>query len=366
MDMINGKALCIGINKFKNYPENNLRGCVNDVENISKALLNIGISSENIYRLTDEQATKTNIINGLQYLVNESIKGNCSYIFLSLSSHGTRINSSIFPNSDVAAYVPTDVTASGNGWDPNYIISADEITQIISSVPTNVIFEAVIDCCHSGGIGIRDFDLQPNLKIRYLAPPSSPQTLSRSIIQVRSFRDTLSPENIDNHISWAACRNDQTAADAFINGTFNGAFSHSFCKTLNNSGYTLSRSSLLEQIQRTISQSFTQIPELHATPKQSSNPFGTYVETGATRMTGQNISTSNISIQNFPALFQLLWIIYKSLQPQPQPQPQPSSISTPSTRFIEMEGTAPSTGDKDLTNGDTISSTTDNPKKKSS
>jgi hypothetical protein len=318
MDMINGKALCIGINKFMNFPENNLRGCVNDVDNISKVLIDMGIPSENIYKLVDEQATKANIINGIRYLVNEAIKGNCSYVFLSLSSHGTRIPSIINPNSDVAAYVPTDVAASNSGWVPDSILSADEISDLISTIPSNIVFEAVIDSCHSGGNGIRDFDLQPNIKVRYLAPPVPPQVLSRGITQVRNLKDVLPAQHIDNHISWTACRSDQTAADAFIGGSFNGAFSHSLCSNLRSSENRLDRSSLLVHVQNTLVQSFTQIPELHCSPKQSSHSFGTVLQSGLGRVADQSTPFSDMSPQNMIPLIQILWIIYKNIISPPK------------------------------------------------
>ena len=60
----NKKALCVGVNQFKNYPSAALQGCVNDANEMSALLQKLlGFQSGDITVLTDAQATKANIIS---------------------------------------------------------------------------------------------------------------------------------------------------------------------------------------------------------------------------------------------------------------------------------------------------------------
>ena len=53
------KALCVGINNFKNYPQFALRGCVNHTKDMSNIInKGLGFDKSDITILTDEQATK--------------------------------------------------------------------------------------------------------------------------------------------------------------------------------------------------------------------------------------------------------------------------------------------------------------------
>ncbi len=86
------KALCVGINNYKNYPGSALQGCVNDtkdMENILKKYL--GFCAPDIVTLVDAQATKENIMNNLKDMVNGAKAGKYSYLVFSLSSHGTQV-----------------------------------------------------------------------------------------------------------------------------------------------------------------------------------------------------------------------------------------------------------------------------------
>ena len=59
------RALCVGINKFQNYPQAALNGCVNDVADIVSVLKRyMGFTDGDIISLTDDQATKANIMEG--------------------------------------------------------------------------------------------------------------------------------------------------------------------------------------------------------------------------------------------------------------------------------------------------------------
>src|SRR5262245_8379572 len=92
LNMGNRRALCVGINQFKNYPGSTLQGCVNDAQEMAQVLTKLlGFSAADIKVLADAQATKTAIISELGSMVNDAKAGKCNYLVFSMSSHGTQV-----------------------------------------------------------------------------------------------------------------------------------------------------------------------------------------------------------------------------------------------------------------------------------
>ena len=88
----NRRALCVGINKFKNSPSTALHGCVNDTRDMTSVLKGfLGLTSKDITTLTDARATKVNIMKNLQSMVAGAKAGKYGYLVFCLSSHGTQI-----------------------------------------------------------------------------------------------------------------------------------------------------------------------------------------------------------------------------------------------------------------------------------
>src|SRR5690349_15928196 len=115
--MSNRRALCVGINHFKNYPSATLQGCVPDANNMSSLLQKLlGFTSSDITMLTDTQATKANIIENLKTMVNGAKAGKYSYLVFSMSSHGTQVPdvSGDEPDRADEAFCPTDLAQAGN------------------------------------------------------------------------------------------------------------------------------------------------------------------------------------------------------------------------------------------------------------
>jgi hypothetical protein len=70
--MVGKKALCVGINKFQNLPQEKwLNGCVNDTADLITILKKyMSFADNEIVRLIDDQATKKNIMDNLTEMVN--------------------------------------------------------------------------------------------------------------------------------------------------------------------------------------------------------------------------------------------------------------------------------------------------------
>jgi hypothetical protein len=259
------KALCVGINKFKNYPGATLQGCVNDANEMSSLLQKqLGFTSSDIVQLHDDQATKANIISNLKSMVDGAKAGKYTYLVFSLSSHGTQVPDTNGDEPDRAdeAFCPHDLAQAGNQWDPNHVIVDDELRDLFIQLPSNVLLEVYLDTCHSG-TGLKAVDMLFDRKPRFLPPPSL--EAFHLVEGRRSHRlvDGLLEKGITHHLLWAACRADQTSADAHISGGWHGAFTYFFCKEMLASNNKLTRSQILAKVRSDLAAAhYSQIPQL--------------------------------------------------------------------------------------------------------
>lgn len=284
----NRRALCVGINLFKNYPSATLQGCVPDANNMSSLLQKqLGFTSSDITLLTDAQATKTNIINNLKSMVDGARAGKYSYLVFSLSSHGTQVPDLDGDEPDRAdeAFCPTDLAQAGNQWDRNHIIVDDELRDLFLPLPSNVLLEVYLDTCHSGS-GLKGIDMLLDRKPRYLPPPSLEAFKQLETRQPRTLTNRMLQKGIVHHILWAACRADQTSADANIGGSWHGAFTYYFCKVMLETNNTISRAEVLKRVRNYLAAGhYTQIPQLEteATNRQLKGLPETLMEAAAAR-----------------------------------------------------------------------------------
>jgi metacaspase-1 len=242
-------AVCVGINEFKSLPRSSwLSGCVNDANDISKALKKTGFTARNVKVLTDKQATKKNVMAALEEMVGKAKPGD--HIVFTFSSHGTQVPSqpgdTDEPDDLDEAFTCYDLKQGGEDWDRKTVILDDELRELFATVPEGVLLEVLMDTCHSG-TGLKDLDdIQQAMLLgrrpRFLPPPT-PRGLNRA----RSIRSAR-PRQVDRKalveltktkgksakpVLYAACRPDQTAADArFERNRPNGAFTYLFLKAL--------------------------------------------------------------------------------------------------------------------------------------
>jgi len=261
----NKKALCVGINQFKNYPAAALQGCVNDAGEMSTLLQKLlGFKAADITVLTDAQATKAAIISSLKAMVDGAKAGKYSYLVFSLSSHGTQVPdlSGDEPDRADEAFCPHDLAQSGNQWDKNHIILDDELRDLFIQLPENVLLEVYLDTCHSG-TGLKAIDMLLDRTPRYSPPPSLKAFLEVDSKRSRGLRRGLLEKGMLHHILWAGCRADQTSADANISGGWHGAFTYYFCKEMYACKNALSRADLLTKIRADLKKGkYNQIPQL--------------------------------------------------------------------------------------------------------
>ncbi|KAB8314425.1 caspase family protein [Tolypothrix campylonemoides VB511288] len=169
-------ALLIGINKYQ-YPEiNQLFGCVNDVELMSKILQeNFEFPSDQIAVLRDEQATRDGILAAMDALVDSV--GENDIVVIHYSGHGSQMTDREGDEKDGLdeTIVPYD---SGRSPNPNRDITDDEIyLRLLRLSEKTPHITLLFDCCHSGTIsrdpfGANERWVEPDLRPIEELPPS--------------------------------------------------------------------------------------------------------------------------------------------------------------------------------------------------
>ena len=264
--MAGKKALFVGINKFANYPQFTLNGCVNDATDMAALYKDLlGFKASEMTILKDTQATKAAIMAALKAMVADAKAGKLNYLVFSLSSHGTQMNDSSGdePDGKDEAFVPHDIAEKSGAWDPSHIISDDELHDLFAQLPDSVLLEVYLDTCHSG-TGLRGAEFGPHApRARYVAPPD--HEFGTKTARMRGF--TLKPRDAksiagQNQILWAGCKSNETSADAFFNGRYNGAFTYFFVKVTRDTQNKLARKDVVAQMRAQMKGKFAQNPQL--------------------------------------------------------------------------------------------------------
>ena len=272
------RAICVGINKFAKYPQFTLNGCVNDAKDMAALLKSLlGFKAAEVSVLTDAQATKAAIMAALKAAVADAKAGKLDYLVFSWSSHGTQVadTSGDEPDGMDEAFVPYDIDQKCNDWDPAHIITDDELHDLFVQLPPTTLLEVYLDTCHSG-TGLREAFSLHAPRPKFIAPLATPATDRQA--SVRGFlldRPETVPAKTkgakagttravagEHHILWAGCKANQTSADAYFSGRYNGAFTYYFCKVMNATQNKLSRKDVVAEMRKQMKTQFTQAPQL--------------------------------------------------------------------------------------------------------
>ena len=215
-------------------------------------------------------------------MVDKAKAGKLDHLVFSFSSHGTQVpdqNGDETVDHVDEAFACHDINQKGNDWDRDTVIVDDELNALIASIPKGVLVEVVLDTCHSG-TGLKDIDLLVGRKPRFLPPPTV-----KGVHRVAAKSDpkgyqelVRSTPTAQRPVLFAACKSDQTAADAYFDGRYNGAFTYFFLKALkpaSGNGSAPSRSSVLTAVSGSLrGGDFDQRAQLEATTKAKKAPFG--------------------------------------------------------------------------------------------
>lgn len=258
------KALLVGVNDY--VSSNDLRGCVNDVTNMRHILRTyLGFGNREIRVLLDRRATKGAILHRLEWLVRDSKPGD--FLVFHFSGHGSQIRDRD-GDEELLDGMDELICPSDMNWNDGYITD-DVLQKIFTKLPKGVLLEVFLDCCHSG-TGLREtLDRPPEqgpehpTQNRHLPPPwdiTARWEGEEDELEQRTFRTA---RQTVHHILWAGCKANQTSADAYINGDYNGAFTYYLCKHIRDSNARISRRELLDRARASLSyHGYSQVPQL--------------------------------------------------------------------------------------------------------
>lgn len=286
------KSLMISINA---YPDCPLRGCVNDTLLMYKGMAqNMGFKTDNMQTLIDSEATKKNIIVGLKKLVTGASEGDvllCHY-----SGHGSQVMVDDWTNTDEVDGRDEILCPFDLDWeDP---LRDHDLGAIVKTVPKGVKFVVILDCCHSG-TGLRNTIYADPTKAktnqdilnRFMPPPvsnvlSNPKAmldddlnfifddLSESTTQTNKNGFMIDTAKQGEAILISGCRDNQTSADAWINGRFHGALTYYLYKTLYDNNFEIPYGELIDKInEQLIDNGYDQEPQLECREEYFNNLF---------------------------------------------------------------------------------------------
>jgi hypothetical protein len=270
-------ALCVGINEFEHLPKSSwLQGCVNDARDLAALLqTGYGFAESDISLLLDSRATKERVMAQLDAMMDRAAAGELQHIVFTFSSHGTQIPDTSNDEADRLdeAFACYDINNTGDSWDPATVISDDELFTLFARLPDGVLMDVVLDTCHSG-TGLKSLDLLPGRRPRFLPAPTPRGVAATVFNDTRALRDLVKAGPGVKPVLLAACRADQTAADAFLDGRYNGAFTYNFIKAVTGDG-ALGRADILKLVSKGLrAGGFDQVAQLEGSTPARKAPWG--------------------------------------------------------------------------------------------
>ncbi|MGB7631572.1 MAG: caspase family protein [Candidatus Deferrimicrobium sp.] len=246
------KALLVGINRYPD-PRNELKGCVNDVRQVEETLkTRYGFPGDgNMRILTDARATTKAILDGLAWLAAGASPGD-SLVFHS-SGHGSQVPDR---NGDETTDRLDEILCPYDlDWD--HPLTDDDLADACANIPQGALLTVILDCCHSGTC-LREF--APDRQ-RFFPHPESPHSAKqRPRRPARRFGVSVTRTNA---VLIAACRDDQTSADAWIDGGYHGAHTYHLCAALATGARDLTYRALVSATGAALSRAgFDQVPQL--------------------------------------------------------------------------------------------------------
>lgn len=241
------RAFIVGINYVGSAAE--LRGCINDARNMEN-LLKKQMGFDEVKLCLENDATTAGIMNGLKWLVSGAVPGDV--LVFHYSGHGSQVRSNTEPDALDEIICPIDLD-----WKTR-VIKDDDLKAIFNTVPNGVNITIILDCCHSGsgldqadtlfsardllgGLGdstearslaVSELGLNPEEGIsRYLPPP--PEALAEIEEKEMHIREWKTSRDVNRTaLLIAGCLPNQTSADAYIAGEYQGAATFSLMQAL--------------------------------------------------------------------------------------------------------------------------------------
>lgn len=274
------KAVLIGVNRYR-LAGADLRGCVNDVRNMKTVLTGAyGFKAGDITTLLDFAATKRAIEAAITSLVLKARKGDV--LLVHFSGHGSNV-----PDDDGDEADRRDEILCPTDLDWKNPLRDDFLKKTVKAMPDGVSLTFITDCCHSGTITRAVLPPDAPLMERYLPSPwdlaatesgrrlrGKPRgTFRQSAKVLRRGRDVVAVQGM-REILISGCRADQTSADAWIKGSYNGALTYYLVDVLNSARGSLTHRELHQRVSAKLARAgYDQVPQLEGQKARLDAPF---------------------------------------------------------------------------------------------
>jgi len=267
------KGLIVGINYTGTGSD--LRGCINDANNINQMLLS-EFAFDETKLVLEKEATTQGIMDGLRWLVAGAVPGDV--LVFHYSGHGSQIRSTIEPDGLDEIICPIDLN-----W-RDKVITDNELKQVFNGVPNGVNVTVILDCCHSGS-GLDQDNTMEAARVqlhqeeplkdgegsRFLPMPAEVEAYIRD--EQLELREFVTSRDVNRSaLLIAGCMPHQTSADAFIDGTYQGAASYALRKALL-AGKDTYRDIVTFMNDFMVANRFTQRPQLDGHPSLYDQAF---------------------------------------------------------------------------------------------
>lgn len=199
--------LGFGINDYQGA-QNDLQGCVPDINNEEKKL-NKQYPNYQVLKYFDSVVTTQFFMSETRRVMSELSelarqRGERGFLYLKYSGHGTQV-----PGNEPNGYHEALYLHNGPLID-------DNIYQLEQETPDNIDVSAKFDSCFSGNIGEKSLILQYH-KVRFM-PMMGVPILTQPV-------NRLAITDIGQRwIIGSGCGEEQTSADAYIDGGYQGAY----------------------------------------------------------------------------------------------------------------------------------------------
>ena len=273
------RAVLIGVNRYR-VPGADLRGCVNDVLNMQKVLTQrYAFAKSDIATLVDFGATQKAMQAAISGLIRGGRRGDV--LLVHFSGHGSNVPDTDGDEADRRDEIlcPTDLD-----WKNPFL--DDWLRKTFDGLREGVSLTVITDCCHSGTItrAVRPPDAE--IIERYLPSPwdlvavesgrklrgKRTSGLHKAPAAARAKRDIIPADLPEVLIS--GCRADQTSADAFIGGSYNGALTYSLAASINEARRPLTYRELHDAtIAKLKKGRYAQVPQLECARARLDQPF---------------------------------------------------------------------------------------------
>jgi len=260
------KALLVGINKYPD-PRNELHGCINDITDMAAFISKQRqFETPDIRLLSDDRATKANIVERLQWLIKDAKAGD--QLLFHYSGHGaqmaTRSKTGELDDLD-EVICPYDFD-----WTDATALRDKEFAKIFAALPKGVEFIWVSDSCHSQDLsrGIKK-PIKGIFKVKTMIPPPDiawrNMSISRTSVPLVELAKTAKEKNL---ALISGCKSTQESADAVFNKKANGALTYFLLKALNaKTAKTSSLSDLVVAVNKSLRKvKYPQEPQIEGSP----------------------------------------------------------------------------------------------------